>query len=80
LITLSWLTFKGDSESGPFGPGSSSRDDCSNSIARDDGDDPSDNNETSDRPCSPDGSNRSGANSPSDCGQESPLGKQLFLI
>ena len=54
-------------------PGSiSSRDE---NPGRDDGDDNNDNNDQMDKPSSPDVSERSGANSPSDCGQDSPISK-----
>ena len=44
---------------------------------RDDGDDNNDNNDPMDKPSSPEASERSGANSPSDCGQDSPIGEPI---
>ena len=71
----------GDGDIPGFAASVSSRDEASNSMGRDDGDDPNDGNDPDDKPCSPDDrSDRSGANSPSDCGQDSPLGNFLWFI
>ena len=60
-----------------FAASISSRDD---GVGRDNNDDNDDNNDQLDKPSSPDGSDRSGPNSPSDCGQDSPIGNFLPVL
>ena len=62
-----------------FAASVSSRDEASNSLGRDEADDNNDGNDPMDKPCSPDGSDRSGANSPSDGGQDSPIGTNKLI-
>ena len=63
-----------DGDTPSFGGSMSGRDETS---VRDDGDDGNDGNDPMDKPSSPEASERSGANSPSDCGQDSPIGKEF---